>query len=185
MMLTKLFAKIVGRFSSATTQPAANVVVGPSPPRTKPIPKPGSDLVYHDPTFGDFIYDRTVGWFETNRLWNGRDIRVSLTTEEEDVDEAKQIAEFAHGLWSDEAEWLARLEACAIRDLHRLANEWQEDVGPVSEAQFCSRISPKSVTFWGTEEFDFWFDDGDLFWGHGIMVSGNVNAGPQNASIQG
>ncbi|TWU34194.1 hypothetical protein [Novipirellula artificiosorum] len=30
-----------------------------------------------------------------------------------------------------------------------------------------------------------WFDDGDLFWGHAIMVSGDVENGPDDAGIHG
>jgi len=34
-------------------------------------------------------------------------------------------------------------------------------------------------------EFEFWYDDGDLFWGHVILVDGNIQTGLSQASIAG
>lgn len=33
--------------------------------------------------------------------------------------------------------------------------------------------------------FDFWHNDGDLFWGHAIQISGSLVEGPTLANIPG
>ena len=33
----------------------------------------------------------------------------------------------------------------------------------------------------GTVPFDFWFNDGALFWGHSIHVTGSLEGGPEKA----
>jgi hypothetical protein len=43
----------------------------------------------------------------------------------------------------------------------------------------------KSVTVYPDGSFDFWHDDGDLFWGHSIQVSGDLLDGPTHADIPG
>ena len=37
----------------------------------------------------------------------------------------------------------------------------------------------------GSTQITFWFDDGDLFFGHTIMVDGHIDLGLRNASIVG
>ncbi|GAB5542876.1 MAG: hypothetical protein SangKO_026360 [Sandaracinaceae bacterium] len=33
--------------------------------------------------------------------------------------------------------------------------------------------------------FSFWHDDGDLFWGHSILIEGDLESGPSGADIPG
>ena len=33
--------------------------------------------------------------------------------------------------------------------------------------------------------FEFWFNDGDLFWGHAIHVTGALDKGPESAQMEG
>ena len=33
--------------------------------------------------------------------------------------------------------------------------------------------------------FEFWFNDGDLFWGHSIHVTGSLESGPESAQMEG
>lgn len=35
------------------------------------------------------------------------------------------------------------------------------------------------------EEFEFWFRDGDMFWGHSIRVSGSLSGRLDGAHIEG
>lgn len=37
----------------------------------------------------------------------------------------------------------------------------------------------------GEGGFEFWFDDGDLFYGHSIHVAGNLEKGPDWAQMEG
>ena len=60
-----------------------------------------------------------------------------------------------------------------------------EDESEVSAEEFIARMELSSVSIHADGGFEFWFDDGDLFWGHSIMVSGNIQDGLDDAGIHG
>jgi hypothetical protein len=51
--------------------------------------------------------------------------------------------------------------------------------------EFKARMALESVTVEADGSFQFWYGDGDLFWGHSIQVSGNLAEGPTDASLAG
>jgi hypothetical protein len=140
-------------------------------------------LVFDDHQFGTFTFDRRVEWFEANVVWNGRDARLSIPATS--IKKARAGIEVARSLWDKEQEWLAQMEACAVRDLLDLANDWSEDEEPVSTDAFKSQITIESIGVEPTGEFTAYFADGDLFWGHVIVVSGTISDGPERAEMQG
>ena len=85
-----------------------------------------------------------------------------------------------------------RLRACAARDLLELANDWASDGGceehepeEITREQFMERLEPDAVQISGDGSFDFWFNDGALFWGHSIHVTGSLEGGPEKAEMEG
>lgn len=142
--------------------------------------------------FGTFTLDRTVDWFETRVDWLGDEICLSFDRDEEDAME--RAAKTARTLMADQKIWDQRVREYAADELLELANEWAEegaanesDEGEptVSREQFMERMELESIQ---TEEdggFDFWFGDGDMFWGHSIHVTGSVEDGPDSAGIEG
>jgi hypothetical protein len=55
----------------------------------------------------------------------------------------------------------------------------------VSAEAFVERLALQSITVYPDGELEFGFEDGDLFWGHFIIVSGSLSEGPRDASIAG
>jgi hypothetical protein len=43
----------------------------------------------------------------------------------------------------------------------------------------------ESITVYPDDSFEFWHNDGDLFWGHSILVSGSLSEGPTDAEVPG
>ena len=43
----------------------------------------------------------------------------------------------------------------------------------------------ESITVHPDGGFEFWHNDGDLFWGHSILISGSLVEGPNSADIPG
>jgi hypothetical protein len=142
-------------------------------------------VLYLDPVFGTCTLDRALDWFETKGQWLGQEISVHLSTG--DIDALPELLEHAHALWADQAGWQARLNETAVRDLLALKNDnWlDDDEKPLSAAQFTPRMQLQSVTFHPDGDFEFCFEDGELFWGHVIMIAGSVADGPEEASIAG
>ena len=79
-----------------------------------------------------------------------------------------------------------------MRDLLELANDWASDGGceehepeEITREQFMERLEPDAVQISGDGSFDFWFNDGALFWGHSIHVTGSLEGGPEKAEMEG
>lgn len=147
-------------------------------------------ITFDDPVLGTFRYDRRLSWFVLEREWNGVSTQLTLQGEtwhkhDPDIGQARLLAQDARRFWDDEAGLLKQCEDKAVEELLELANEWQEEHGPVSEEQFRTRISPQSLGLYEGLDFEIWFEDGDLFWGHGILVSGNFETGFRSAEMHG
>lgn len=142
-------------------------------------------VLYLDPLFGTCELDRALDWFSTRGQWLGQPVEVHLSTGE--IEALPALLVHAHALWAAQAPWQARLLETAVRDLLELKNDnWlDDDESPLDAAQFQSRMRLQSVTFHEDGGFEFCFDDGELFWGHVIMIGGSLESGPESASIAG
>lgn len=142
-------------------------------------------VVISDPVLGDFTLDRAVGWFRGKTAWGGNQVELDLSANEHA--EAERCLEVARALWNDQSAWSAKIADYAAAQLLELKNESWLDEGepPATPDAFKSRMSLESVLVYPDGAFDFWHDDGDLFWGHAIMVSGSLAKGPTDVEISG
>lgn len=138
-----------------------------------------------DPNLGMFTLDRQAGWFEGKMSWNGRRVRLCLDAAEPgDVERALRVA---RTLWRGQKQWQAKVQAYAIKKaLPHLNEVWlAEDERPVSAEQFLKRMKLESVTVWPDGTFEFWHDDGDLFGGHSIEITGDLKKGCTDVDLAG
>jgi len=142
-------------------------------------------VIFPTDRFGDLTLDRSVGQFEGEAIWNGKTIQIVFPVKDERPD--KDALRTAESLWSDQARWKARLEDFAVKQLLQLKNKtWlEEGESELTAAEFVARMTLTSISIESDGEFSFWYDDGDLFWGHVIMVSGDMKDGPTDAGIHG
>ena len=137
---------------------------------------------------GTFALNRALGWFEAEADWLGSPIRLDL-----DRDEDREKCLFhLRALMKGQADWDGRLRACAARDLLELANDWASDGGceehepeEITQEQFMERMELDAIQIYEDGAFEFWFNDGDLFWGHSIHVTGSLTNGPEEAQMEG
>ncbi len=136
--------------------------------------------------FGTFSFDPTVDWFEAQISFGGHPIRLSLSATSEN--DAAPLLANAEAMAADEASWLTQLQECAA-GLVDISNEWNEDqddwTGPIDSATFITRITLESLVFHEDGFFEAYFNDGDLFWGHSIVVNGTMAEGPKEAATAG
>jgi len=146
---------------------------------TKPV-------IITDDTFGDLTFDGGLDWYEAEVLWLGAKVNLRVCGT---VDEHPGIAlSVAKTLWSEQLRWNDRVRDRAVHDLLELKNDtWLDDDRdePLTPTEFLDRVTLTSVTVETDGSFGFWFDDGDLFWGHAISVSGTLADGPLRAGISG
>jgi hypothetical protein len=142
-------------------------------------------VVLTDPQFGKLTLDRRVDSYTGETKWSGAVVALNLTAD--DSGEISGALEVARSLWKDQKRWATRIVDYAVQELLPLKNDSWLDEGEVelSAKQFKSKMTLESITVMPDGSFDFWHNDGDLFWGHSIQVSGNVSMGPTRADIPG
>ncbi len=135
--------------------------------------------------FGDLVLDRRINWFEGKTTWNDNPVRITFDAENDKPPEEALAS--ARLLWAEQKGWNQRIEDYALKELLDLKNDaWLEDGdSPLTPKDFLRRMTLTSISVSSDGEFEFWYDDGDLFWGHSIMVSGDLKDGPSNAGIHG
>lgn len=142
-------------------------------------------VVISDPVFGDFTLHRSLDLFRGEATWARKPVELDLSADEHA--EAERCLGVARALWDDQPSWTSRIADYAVAQLLELKNESWLDEGepPATPESFKSRMNLESVTVYPDGAFEFWHDDGDLFWGHAIMVSGSLAEGPTDVEISG
>jgi hypothetical protein len=142
-------------------------------------------IVLHDAILGRLEYNRRFGWFEGRAEWCGQDVKISLScTRSEDP---TAVLDVATRLFKEQARWDRLVREYAVEQLLPLKNDsWlDEDEEEISAAEFLSKMSLESISLDEEGDLTFWHNDGDLFWGHAIQISGNLTDGLKNADIPG
>lgn len=140
-------------------------------------------VTLEDPLLGTFTLDRAVDWFTGEVVWAGEPISLNLSG----AADAQQALESAHVLWQNQSEWNRRVRSFAVEQLLALKNDtWlDEDEPELTPDEFQDRMTLESITVNSDGSFDFWHNDGDLFWGHSIQISGSLSEGLTHADIPG
>ena len=135
--------------------------------------------------FGKLALDRTIGWYEGTVRIGWRKIRISL--EPDDVNSPQAVIETAERLWESIRDWDAKARKRATEELLSVKNGfWLIDgEQPLTAKEFQKRMKPDSIVVREDGEFEFWYDDGDLFSGHSIEVRGDLDGGLIHASFHG
>ncbi|MEW4563682.1 DUF2262 domain-containing protein [Bremerella sp. JC770] len=142
--------------------------------------------VYLETTrFGTLTLDRRLETFEGETQWNGQTIQLTLGSS--DSTEVQQCLATAEQLWADEVAWKQKVDDYAVRELLNAKNDvWlDDDEDPITADEFKSRMTLDAITIEPDGEFTFWHNDGDLFWGHSIEISGSLKDGLQHADTPG
>jgi len=142
-------------------------------------------ISYEDSTFGTFTLDRRVDWFTGGAVWKGKPVSLHLSARA--PAEVQAALGTAHSLWQAQDVWDQRVRDYAVQLLLPLKNEsWlNEGEIEVTAGQFKERMKLESITVHPDGSFEFWHNDGDLFWGHSIQITGSLSKGPISADIPG
>ncbi len=139
------------------------------------------------PELGTFTLNRLVNWFEAEVEWLGQPARLDIDREE-DWD---ACVEQAKALMADQKGWDEKVRSFAADQLLEQANDWARDAAEgeepeeITREQFMERLELDAVQISAGGRFEFWFNDGDLFWGHAIHVTGSLDQGPEMAQMEG
>ena len=138
---------------------------------------------------GTFVLNRQVGWYEAELDWLDGTVRFDF---DKGTDEAMKGAQAtAKALLSEAPSWDERVRAFAAAQLTDLANQWAQDEPEeevpqkITPEEFAQRMELDAIQVDDRGGFIFWFEDGELFWGHSIRVSGTLEGGPDDAQMEG
>lgn len=137
-------------------------------------------VTFWEEGLGTFTLNRQVDWFETEVNWLGGQISLVFDAEEDRAEALRK----AKALLASAASWDKRVREYAADDLLASANDWAED-GEITREQFIQRMELESIEIRADGSFEFWFADGDMFYGHSIHVSGDMEHGPDDAAMEG
>jgi len=86
-----------------------------------------------------------------------------------------------------EQDLIKQLERAPETEILGLKNElWlAEGEAEANRTEFECKMVLESIKVEPDGSFEFWHNGGDLFRGHSIMVSGNLEEGPNDAGIHG
>lgn len=138
---------------------------------------------------GTFTRNHLLNLFEADLFWLDSPVQLSFSA---DSDQEHCLAA-ARTLFDSQAGWDRRLREFAAAELLVQANEWagiggeeeEESAVPITGAQFMARMELELIEVKSDGGFDFWFDDGGLFFGHAIRISGFLEKGPDEVRLEG
>ncbi|MBR6044507.1 MAG: DUF2262 domain-containing protein [Ruminococcus sp.] len=135
--------------------------------------------------FGELHLNKKYGTFYGKFNWLGTEIEVSFNTDEDDdAGCLAHLEEFCRDAERRDKE----IRAYAADELTYLANDWRDDDHldeEITEEDFARRIIISSVEMSSEGDWYVWFDDGDMFAGHSVRVSGDAMGAPNHASMEG
>lgn len=142
------------------------------------------------------IMDKQLGKFELNKDygsltgeldWLDNTISVFLEIDVENKESWKEAIEILRILFDQQKQIDLEFRTYAGEELTDLANDWLEDEEneEITKNDFLKRLSLSElvVTFKG--DYTAYYDDDDMFYGHVIVVSGNIKTGISSANIAG
>lgn len=142
-------------------------------------------VVYVDAILGKLTLNRRLERYNGEVLWRGTRVEIDLSAEGSAL--PADGVTMAHELLRDQARWHEAALERAVLDLLEIKNEhWiNEGQPPLTGELFRAHMKLQSIDVGSEGSVSFWFDDGDLFWGHHICVSGSMSEGFTDAVFQG
>ena len=158
-------------------------------------------ITFNDEQFGTFVFDKGIKWYAGAVDYQGDSINVTLESED-DIKTLRFICKDMDG-------FIAKASRYAAKELLELGNQWlyegtmdegdnyegmmdeddnEVDFTPLTEDDFAKRIALNEISLDDTEDgghYSLWFDDGDIFAGHSIRVSGSIESGFIEAVMEG
>lgn len=133
--------------------------------------------------------DKSLGMFDGDCQWNGEECMVHLDVDERGAETALDAEATLAKLLSESTAWDEKARAFAALKLVDTANDWltdeDENAPEITEEDFAARLSISELCVSTDGDFELFYDDDDMFWGHVIIVSGNIEDGLDDATIAG
>jgi hypothetical protein len=126
------------------------------------------------PELGELRYEKEYDWYEGKLKIHQSDISIQLSTDAENsVASALKRATALAGELENYAQLAKEHAAQGLLQIKNKAWIEDEDEEPLTPEQFQQRMTLESISIDSDGEVSFYHNDGDLFWGHCILVTMN------------
>jgi hypothetical protein len=132
-----------------------------------------------EPTFGQFELNKRVHSFEGKVDFGGENIKLVL-----DASSLDQCFKVARTLWNNANSWKQRAQNFAIQELLPLKNQFwlEEGQEELTVDSFANSLQLETIAVSSNGSIEFYYNDGDLFFGHTIELSGEIHGGFKRAN---
>jgi hypothetical protein len=140
-------------------------------------------VAFSDSSFGLFVLDRRLNWYQSETIWKSKIIRLNLSMD--NCEDEKVVLDVARSLWSTQKSWSQRIYDYVVDNLLELEKgPWLYEGGDmVTPAMFTNKMEIETITVYPDCSFEFWYKDSEQFLGHPIIVYGNLPNGPIDIDI--
>lgn len=147
-----------------------------------------------DKDCGTFTLERHFNWFAGMVEWMGEDCHVTLECDEENGETAEQALAQFKKIYGNLKEWDEKFRKFAAKGLVEDANEWldeeyddeeEEKTTAITEESFAERIWISEFNINEEGDYEAYYNDDDMFYGHVIIVEGSVDGEMEDAYIAG
>lgn len=137
----------------------------------------------------ELVLDKSLGMFCGEGIWNGEHCQISLDVDGSGEETAKSARDTLKKLMDNCKEWDEKARKHAAAELTENANDWANDedneAEEITEDEFAKRLSISEICVSTEGDFEIYYDDDDMFWGHVVIVSGNIEKGIEEAYMVG
>ena len=137
----------------------------------------------------ELLLDKSIGLFSGEGHWNGKECLINMDVDEESSVTAKDALETWKKLIANSQEWDDKARKFAAEEMTDNANDWaldaDENAEEMTKEDFAKRLMISEVCVSTDGNFELFYDDDDMFWGHVVIVSGNIETGIDDAYMAG
>ena len=112
-----------------------------------------------------------------------------MDVDDEDKDSWKEPINVARKLVQNAKQLDMNMRKFAAEELTNNANDWQDNLGEdlpeITQEQFAKRIVLEAIHVDEEGDYTAYYDDDDMFYGHVVVVDGNIDTGFESSYIEG
>ena len=134
--------------------------------------------------FGTFTLadNKYLNIYEGKIDWLGKQCDVALKCKDDETYE--KALEHLRAIYSNLNDFNSKVVDYIVNELEDLVNDWNDEE-PVSKEDFKNSLSISYIDLRENGDFSAYYDCGDVFAGHIIYVTGNVDGTFESATLAG
>lgn len=137
----------------------------------------------------ELLLDKSLGLFSGEGSWNGEECLIHLDVDNDGAVTAKDALKTLQKLLENCREWDEKARKYAAEELTDNANDWAQDedenAAEITQEEFAKRLIISEICVSTDGDFEIFYEDDDMFWGHVVIVSGNIETGIDDATMAG